>query len=92
MVALFLPPPWRGAIWSIALAWMGTACIVNSRHCDRTHCRHGPHYLVMIVPVLAFAAGIVPAEFFGWLTLGIIIVTGSKFIWWATERAWDRYS
>lgn len=30
IAALLLPPAIRTAIWVIALAWMGTACILNS--------------------------------------------------------------
>ena len=46
VAALFIPPPTRTGIWIIALAWMGTACILNSRRCGRTHCRYtGPYYL-----------------------------------------------
>jgi hypothetical protein len=36
---------------------------------------------------LALGAGIVDADFRGWLVLAIIILVGSKLIWWATERA-----
>ena len=49
LAALFIPPPARTGIWIIALVWMGTACILNSRRCGRTHCRYtGPYYLAMI--------------------------------------------
>jgi hypothetical protein len=33
---LFVPVPMRAAIWIIALIWMGTACILNARRCNRT--------------------------------------------------------
>jgi hypothetical protein len=36
---LFVPVPIRAAIWIIALIWMDTACILNARRCNRTHCR-----------------------------------------------------
>jgi hypothetical protein len=85
--------PARTVIWITALAWMGVACILNARRCGRTHCRFtGPYYLVMIVPVLALGSGIVPAGLFGWLVLGTLIILGSKTIWWATERAWGKFS
>jgi hypothetical protein len=55
---LFVPVAVRAVIWIIALIWMGTACIVNARRCNRTHCRYtGPYYLAMIVPVLALDSG-----------------------------------
>jgi len=45
----------------------------------------------MILPVFAFGAGIVSVGFYGWLGLGVLIVSGSKVIWWATERAWGKF-
>jgi hypothetical protein len=49
-----LPPAYmRAAVWTAALLWMGTACILNSRRCGRTHCRYtGPYYVAMIAPVI----------------------------------------
>jgi hypothetical protein len=83
----------RAAIWIVALIWMGVACILNSRRCGRTHCRYtGPYYLAMIAPVLALASGVVPGGFYTWLALAMLILAGSKIIWWATERALGTFS
>jgi hypothetical protein len=46
----------------------------------------------MIIPVLALGSGIVSFGKYGWLTLGILIIVGSKLIWWASERAWGKFS
>ena len=93
IVGLFVDVPVRTVIWVTALAWMGTACILNARRCGRTHCRYtGPYYLAMIVPVLVLGSGVVSAGIYGWIVLGIIIVGGSRIIWWATERAWGKFS
>jgi hypothetical protein len=90
---LFVRVPIRAAIWIIALIWMGTACILNARRCNRTHCRYtGPYYLAMIAPVLVLGSGMVSAGIYEWIVLGVIIVSGSKLIWWATERAWGKFS
>ena len=92
VAGLLAPVPARTAIWIIALIWKGTACILNSRRCNRTHCRYtGPYYLAMIVPVLVLGSGIVSVGFYGWLALACIILLGSKIIWWATERAWGKF-
>jgi hypothetical protein len=40
LAGLFAPPLARTVMWIIELAWMGTACILNSRRCGRTHCRY----------------------------------------------------
>ena len=93
IAALIAPAPLRAAIWIVALIWMGAACILNARRCGRTHCRYtGPYYLGMIVPVVVLASGVVSVGFYGWLALGALILAGSKVIWWATERAWGKFS
>src|SRR6516225_8754420 len=93
VAALPAPVSVRAAIWIVALIWMGTACILNARRCNRTHCRFtGPYYLAMIIPVLALGSGMISAGIYGWIVLGILILGGSKLIWWATERAWGRFS
>jgi hypothetical protein len=91
LVGLIVPIPVRVVIWTVALLWMGTACILNGRRCGRTHCRYtGPYYLAMILPVLAL--GFIASTNYEWIALGVIIVAGSKLIWWATERAWGKFS
>jgi hypothetical protein len=93
VAGLLVPAPLRVAIWTIALIWMGVACMLNARRCGRTHCRYtGPYYLAMIAPVLMLGSGVVSAGIYGWIALGVIIVGGSKLIWWATERAWGQFS
>jgi hypothetical protein len=93
LVGLFTPVPARTAIWSVALIWMGTACILNAKRCNRTHCRFtGPYYLAMIVPVLALGSSMVSIGFYGWLVLGCVILLGSRLISWVTERAWGKFS
>lgn len=93
LFGLLASPAVRTAVWTIALIWMGTACILNARRCGRTHCRFtGPYYLAMILPVLLLGSGAISAGFYGWLVLGALILAGSKIIWWATERALGQYS
>ena len=59
----------------------------------RTHCRYaGPYSLAMIAAVLVLASGIASADFYAWLALAVLILGGSMIIWWATERAWGRFS
>jgi hypothetical protein len=72
---------------------MGTACILSARRCKRTHCRYtGPYYLAMTAPVVALGLGIVSAGIYAWVVLGVLILAGSKLIWWATDRAWGEFS
>ena len=91
VAGLLWPVPIRAVSWTIALIWIGTACILNARRCNRTHCRYtGPYYLVMIVPVLALA--LTSAGTYAWMLLAALILGGSWLIWWATERAWGKFS
>ena len=45
---LFVPVSLRTAIWVIALGWIGAACMLNARRCNRTHCRYTGPYLLAI--------------------------------------------
>jgi hypothetical protein len=93
VAALFVEVPARTVIWIIALVWMGVACLLNAQRCGRTHCRFtGPFYLAMILPVLFLGTGLVSSGFYEWLALGAFIILGSKIIWYATERAWGKFS
>jgi len=29
---------------------------------------------------------------YAWIVLGVAIILGGKIIWWATERAWGKFS
>lgn len=72
---------------------MGTACILNAKRCGRTHCRYtGPYYLAMIAPVGVLGSGLVSAGIYVWLVLAFVILLGSRLLWWATERAWGKFS
>ena len=93
IVALLLPAAIRAVIWAIALAWMGTACIVNSRRCGRTHCRFtGPYYLVLILPTLLLGSAMIPVAPYFWFILAELIIIGGGLVWWATERVWGKFS
>jgi hypothetical protein len=93
IAGLFVPVTLRTAAWIMALGWMGAACMLNARRCRRTHCRFtGPYYLGMIAPVVVLGAGLVAVGTIGWIWLGAMILGGSGLIWWATERAWGKFS
>ncbi len=80
LAGLFVPVSFRAVIWINALIWMGTACILNARRCNRTHCRYtGPYYLAMIAPVLAM--GGVSAGIYKWVFLAVLILGGSWLLW-----------
>jgi hypothetical protein len=93
IAGLLAPVLVRTAIWIVALSWMGTACILNAKRCGRTHSRYtGPYYLAMSAPVVALGSGFVSGGIYAWVVLAGVILLGSKLLWWATERAWGKYS
>ena len=93
LAGLFAPVSIRTAIWIVALIWMGAACVLNNKRCGRTHCRYtGPYYLAMIAPTLGLSFGFPSVDLLGWLTLALLILLGSKALWWGTERAWGKFS
>ncbi len=92
LLAIPLPDGVKTAIWVVALAWMGGACVVNARRCGRVHCRYtGPFLLAMILPVLGHGTGLVPLGESGWLWLGLATGGGMAAIWWGSERLLGRY-
>jgi hypothetical protein len=93
IIGLFVSPNVRTVLWTVALIWMGGACLLNAQRCQRTHCRFtGPYYLAMVLPVLLLGSGAISVGFYGWLALGALILVGSKIIWWASERVLGQYS
>lgn len=83
----------RTGAWLIALGWMGAACMLNARRCNRTHCRYtGPYFVLMIVPVMAVGTTLVSFGIVEWVYLGVVILGGAGLIWWATEHAWGKFS
>ncbi len=89
----YFADPAQAVIWSLALIWMGIACIANARRCGRVHCRFtGPYYLLFIIPVLLHGFELVLFGAYAWWILGVLILIVGKVIWWATETMWGKYS
>lgn len=92
LAAAFADPLARTVVWTVALVWMGGACLANSRRCSRTHCRYtGPFFLVMAALVLTDAAGALHLGSHGWAILGGTVAIGNAIIWGVSERIFGRY-
>ena len=66
---------WRTVVWTVALATMGTACIVNALLCGRVHCYlTGPFFFLMALVALSYGLGILHLGGNGWNLLGLIIL------------------
>lgn len=78
--------------WTVALAAMGAACLINARGCGRMHCFFtGPYFLIMAVFSLLHGAERLPLGPNGWLLLGIATAAGGFFLWIVPEWHWGRY-
>jgi hypothetical protein len=92
VVAVVLDPLSRAVIWSVALLWMGGACLANARRCGRTHCLFtGPFYLAMAALVVSHASGLLPLGEAGWAILGAGTIAGTVVLWWGSERVRGRF-
>jgi hypothetical protein len=93
LVAAFFEPLPRAVVWTAALLWMGCACLANARRCSRTHCRlTGPFFMVMAAGVVAYAGGLLDLGVYGWPLLGGVTLVGALGLWWASERAFGRFT
>jgi drug/metabolite transporter (DMT)-like permease len=91
--AAFAGAPVRTVVWTVALTWMGIACLANARRCGRRHCHYtGPFFLIMALASLLYGYGVLPLGPQGWLWLGgTLIVVGYGVLWYVPERLWGKF-
>jgi hypothetical protein len=78
--------------WTLSLAVMGGACLVNARGCGRMHCYFtGPFFLLMAVASLAYGLHWVLLGPHGWLYLGAVPLAGGGLLGFMPEWLWGRY-
>ena len=83
---------WRTAVWTVALATMGLACIVNALRCGRVHCYlAGPFFLLMALVALSYGLGILHLDGNGWNLLGLIALIGTIVLWYLPEMFLGKY-
>lgn len=80
------------SIWTLALALMGGACLINARRCGRRHCYFtGPFFLLMGMASLAYGLGWLPLGPHGWRYLGEVLVSGGSALLFGPDWIWGRY-
>src|SRR5215470_16309619 len=83
---------WRAVVWTVALATMGAACLVNAFHCGRVHCYlTGPFFLLMALVALSYGLGILHLGRNGWNLLGLISLIGAIALWCLPEMFFGKY-
>ena len=83
---------WRAVVWTVALATMGMACIVNALRCGRVHCfltgpfllRDGPRRIIVRSRHAASRGN-------GWNPLGLMTLIGAIALWCLPETFLGRY-
>ena len=83
---------WRTVVWTVALATMGGACIVNAVRCGRVHCYlTGPFFLLMALVALSYGLDILHLGGNGWNLLGLITLIGAVTLWYLPEMFLGKY-
>jgi hypothetical protein len=83
---------WRAVVWTVALATMGMACIVNALRCGRVHCfLTGPFFFLMALVALSYGLGLLHLGGNGWNLLGLITLVGAIALWCLPETFLGRY-
>jgi len=83
---------WRTVVWTVALATMGVACIVNALRCGRVHCYlTGPFFLLMALTALSYGLGILHRGGNGWNLLGLMTLIGAIALWCLPEMFLGKY-
>jgi hypothetical protein len=83
---------WRTVVWTVALATMGMACVVNGLRCGRVHgYLTGPFFLLMALVALSYGLGILRLGGNGWNLLGLITLIGAMALWCLPEMFLGKY-
>jgi len=83
---------WRTVVWTVALATMGVACIVNALRCGRVHCYlTGPFFLLMAPIALLYGLGVLHLGGNGWNLLDVMTLIGAIALWCLPEMFLGKY-
>jgi hypothetical protein len=91
---IFIDPPTKTLVWSVALVWMGVACLANARRCGRRHCYFtGPFFVFMAIAVVLHGQNIVWLGPHGWVWIAItLVVVGWGVLRHLPERLWGKFT
>ena len=87
MATLFTSVALRAVVWTVALVWMGVACIERAAPRTNSLSLHRPLYLfVTIAPVVLLTFGVVQSDFYRWLAQPRSLSLAAGLFGRATER------
>ena len=80
VAAGFVWPASRGIVWTIAIAWIGSACLANAVRCGRVHCSiMGPALLILSLVSIAKTIGWLALSW-SWIWLAAGAITLAAFL------------
>jgi len=87
----YLTPAWTALVWAVALAWMGTGCVLNALRCGRRHCLiSGPVLWLGAIAAGLVALGILSnGNALGEVVNGTLAAAALSFV---AEWFWGRYA
>ena len=81
-----------GLVWTIAFAWMGAACFVNAKRCQRTHCFYtAPLFFLLSVIALGNTRGWPIVNQLSLDLLALVTVITTALLWVLSEKYAGRY-
>jgi hypothetical protein len=83
---------WRAAVWALACAVMGAACLTNAVRCGRIHCFFtGPFFLAVALAAILYGVGVLPLGSDGWNLLGMVLLVGAVVLMTVPEMVFGKY-
>lgn len=84
--------PYLVIIWPVLLTFMGGACLVNAKRCDRLHCYiTGPFFLILAGLSLLYGLGAVSLGPHGWQWLTDVLLIGGCVLTCVPEWLFGKY-
>ena len=86
-----LSRPVTAFVWTVALAWMGLGCVLNTRRCHRRHCYFSGSILLVGAAVVALLGLGVLSFGPNGLSLTLWTTFGLALLSFLPELIWGRY-
>jgi len=84
--------PGLAILWVAVMTFMGAACLINARRCQRLHCYvTGPFFLLLALVALLFGLRVIDLGPRGWTHLSYVMLVGACVLTCIPEWLFGRY-